>query len=110
MLDAVLAGNRFYHYKLSGSVFDPASDPLDTLPFPTPAELERDQADHPPYGTNLTRPIEHYTRLHQTSGSTTGRPMRWLDTPDSWKWWNKLWGMIFTAAGITRGDRLFFPF
>ena len=28
-----------------------------------------DQAAHPPYGSNLTYPLDHYVRLHQTSGS-----------------------------------------
>jgi phenylacetate-CoA ligase len=48
--------------------------------------------------------------LHQTSGSGGGAPMRWLDTPDNWQWWKKLWGIIYAAAGVTRGDRMFFPF
>ena len=29
-----------------------------------------DQARNPPFGSNLTFPIEHYSRFHQTSGTT----------------------------------------
>ena len=50
-------------------------------PFTTKAELVADQAEHPPYGSNLTYPLDRYSRLHQTSGTSTGRPLRWLDTP-----------------------------
>ena len=110
MLERVMVDNPFYRAKLKGTAFDPARDPMDALPFTTRAELERDQADHPPYGTNLTQPIGAYVRLHQTSGSSGGRPVRWLDTDANWQWWKKLWGIIYTAAGVTRQDRMFFPF
>jgi len=110
MLTAVGATNTFYGAKLSGITFDPASDPIEKLPFTTRAELERDQAEHPPYGTNLTRPLADYVRIHQTSGSSGGAPMRWLDTAANWLWWKKLWGIIYAAAGVTRADRMFFPF
>jgi phenylacetate-CoA ligase len=110
MLREVTATNAFYRAKLAGIDFDPISDPMEKLPFTSRAELERDQAENLPYGTNLTRPIGQYVRLHQTSGSGGGQPVRWLDTPENWLWWKKLWGTIYTAAGVTRQDRLFFPF
>lgn len=111
MLREVTATNAFYRRKLAGIVFDPVSDRMEKLPFTTRAELETDQAESPPYGTNLTRPLEQYVRLHQTSGSSgAGQPMRWLDTPENWLWWKKLWGIIYAAAGVTRRDRIFFPF
>ena len=110
MLGPVLAGNAFYRRKLAAVDFDPMADPIEKLPFTTRAELERDQVEQPPYGTNLTRPRGDYVRLHQTSGSSGGPPMRWLDTAQNWLWWKKLWGIIYAAAGVTRHDRLFFPF
>jgi phenylacetate-CoA ligase len=64
---------------------------------------------NPPYGTILTYPIERYVRLHQTSG-TTGRPMRWLDTPESWDWIMRLWAHDLRGAGVTAAERFFFPF
>ena len=96
--------NPFYRAKLS----DRASQ-LDDLPFTTKAELTEDQAAHPPFGTNLTYPIERYVRLHQTSG-TTGRPLRFLDTAESWEWWRQCWDPIYRAAGVTASDRIFFAF
>ena len=70
-----MATNAFYRDKLATMDFDPAADPIEKLPFTTRAELERDQSEHPPYGTNLTRPLQDYVRLHQTSGSSGGAPM-----------------------------------
>lgn len=109
MLAELHAGNAFYRRKLAPVRFDPLIDPLDRLPFTTRGELEADQLAHPPYGTNLTYPIERYTRYCQTSG-TGGRPMRWLDTNESWKWIGRCWGKIFGAAGVTPEDRLMFAF
>ena len=109
MLATVLSNNPFYRAKFSTTRFNPAVDPLSVLPFTTREELERDQAAHPPYGTNLTFSLERYTRLHQTSG-TNGTPLRWLDTPDSWNWWKNCWNLIYDAAGLTPSDRLVFPF
>jgi len=83
---------------------------LPTLPFTTKIELMADQATHPPYGSNLARPLSAYVRLHQTSGTTTGKPLRWLDTPQSWDWMLRCWQSIYDAVGVTSEDRFFFPF
>ena len=82
---------------------------LKSLPFTRKSELVKDQENHPPYGTNLTFPLERYIHLHQTSG-TTGKPLRWLDTPESWDWWARCWGAVYCAAGVTAADRIFFAF
>lgn len=68
-----------------------------------------DQAAHPPFGTNLSFPLDRYVRVHQTSG-TTGTPLRWLDTQESWDWWARCWTVVLRAAGLGPGDRVFFPF
>jgi len=109
LLTEVGAANPFYRRKFHGIRFDPLTDPLDVLPFTTRSELEADQVAQPPYGTNLTYPIERYTRYCQTSG-TGGAPLRWLDTNESWRWVTNCWGIIFAAAGVHPGDRLIFPF
>jgi len=108
-LQEITGPNRFYTRKFAGISFDPLRDPLDKLPFTTRKELEADQLENPRYGTNLTYPLERYCRLHQTSGSS-GRPMRWLDTPESWRWFKSLWATIYRAAGLKPGERLLFPF
>lgn len=109
LLEAVRATNAFYRRRLADVSFDPATDPLTRLPFTTRADLEQDQHDHPPYGTNLTQPPGQYRRLHQTSGSG-GHPLCWLDTMESWNWWKRCWGIIYRAAGVTPDDRFVFPF
>ena len=111
MLDEVLRTNEFYRRKLEGRVVLPleARDELFELPFTTKQELVDDQLLHPPFGSDLTYPLERYVRVHQTSG-TTGRPMYWLDTEASWEWWGECWKAVFEAAGVGPGDRVFFPF
>ena len=109
LLSQVCKDNAFYRAKLQGRDFDAAGDPLEHLPFTTRGELQQDQADYPPYGTNLTCDPAKYTRLHQTSGSR-GAPLRWLDTPQSWDWWKRCWGIIFRAADVKPDDRMFIPF
>ena len=79
------------------------------LPFTTKDELSADGKAHPPYGTNLTFPLEQYIRIHQTSG-TTGEPLRCLDTEESWNWWGRCWEAVYNAAGVTSSDRIFFAF
>jgi phenylacetate-CoA ligase len=79
------------------------------FPLTTKAELAADFAAHPPYGSNLTFPREHYTRLCQTSG-TSGRPLAILDTPESWDWMLGNWATIYEAGGVRRGDRVYFAF
>ena len=95
---AVLPGNAFYARKLQGICAEDVQSLADLakLPFTTKAELVADQAEHPPYGTNLTYPLERYARLHQTSGTSTGSPLRWLDTAESWEWVLGCWRLLPT--------------
>lgn len=79
------------------------------MPFTLKDELGRDQAAHPPHGTVLTYPVEQYTRYHQTSG-TSGRPLAWLDTPESWQWVLDNWKVVWQHAGAAAGDAAFFAF
>jgi phenylacetate-CoA ligase len=107
LLSAILPGNSFYAAKLRGLSPDAA---LASLPFTLKQELIDDQIAHPPYGSNLTYPLERYTRFSQTSATTTGTPMRWLDTPESWDWMIGNWLRVYQSAGVTAGDRIFFAF
>lgn len=84
-------------------------DQLRELPLLTKQELIVDQQAAPPFGTNLTCPLNRYSRVHQTSG-TTGQPMRWLDTPQSWNWILETWEQIYRLAGIRPEDVFAFPF
>ena len=114
MLAPVLKTNAFYRQKLTAAGITHPNDvqtltDYQQLPFTTKEELSADQVSHPPYGTNLTFPLEQYTCLHRTSG-TTGAPLRWLDTAESWDWWGKCWGEVYRGAGVTSADRLMIAF
>jgi phenylacetate-CoA ligase len=113
LLDVIHAGNRFYQEKFSAADAPHRAASLAEFsarfPFTTKQELVADQAAFPPFGTNLSFPLERYTRTHQTSG-TTGNPLRWLDTPQSWDWMVHNWAEVFRVAGMTRQDRIFFAF
>ena len=113
LLAAISGRNRFYTRKFEAAGVRPSTltfpADLRRLPLTTKGELVDDQAAHPPWGTALTEPLIHYTRYCQTS-STTGRPLRWIDTPDSWQWMLDCWKAVYRAAHVTPGDRVFFPF
>ena len=95
--------NQFYAERLK------RRQHFEDIPFTTKQEVVDDQANNPPFGTNLTFPIENYTRIHQTSG-TAGKPILWLDTPDSWDWWLRCWAEVFKGAGVRQGDRVYVAF
>jgi phenylacetate-CoA ligase len=113
MLTTIVPRNRFWTTKFTDAGVDVAAirgvSDLAQLPLVTKQELVDNQLQQPPYGSNLTWPSTKYSRLHQTSG-TTGRPMRWMDTVDSWNWVMECWRQIYLLAGLTPYDRLFFPF
>lgn len=71
LVTELFPANKFYTSKLNGAgiTFDIASleDFSARFPFTTKRELVRDQSANPPFGTNLTYPLERYTRFHQTS-------------------------------------------
>jgi phenylacetate-CoA ligase len=113
LLAEILPRNAFYQRKLTAAGVDlravASRADLGRLPFTTKAELLADQEAHAPYGSGLTYPLSAYCRLHQTSG-TAGRPLRWLDTPQSWSRLLDCWNAIYRHVGVTPEDRLFFPF
>lgn len=113
LLQAIIPANGFYTAKSRAASVPASFDSLDAytaaFPFTTKQEIARDQREHPLYGTNLTFPIEAYSRLHQTSG-TTGKPLRWLDAPESWDALIRCWQEVYLAAGATKKDSAFFAF
>ncbi|HEY3136274.1 MAG TPA: AMP-binding protein, partial [Blastocatellia bacterium] len=108
-----LTANQFYQEKSRDAGIDLAdiesADDLRNLPFTTKQELVDDQTNHPPFGRLLTYPVSRYRYFHQTSG-TTGRPLKWLDTEESWQWWTRCWSYVYRAAGVTSDDVVFCAF
>ena len=107
-LKEVLATNPFWRARLHDVH---GWDDFERLPLTTKAELVADQLAKPPFGTNLTYPVDRYVRLHQTSGSSGDVPLHWLDTSESWDWWLSIWAdHVYPAAGVTAADRVFLAF
>ncbi|MEJ6561455.1 MAG: phenylacetate--CoA ligase family protein [Akkermansiaceae bacterium] len=103
-------GNSFYQRKLEGlSAVGSLAEFAEKVPFTTKAELAGDQLAVPPYGTNLSYPLERYSRFHQTSG-TSGQPMIWLDDAKGWDWLRGNWEWVWQEAGVKAGEAAFFPF
>ncbi len=107
LLVAVRESNSFQRSRL-GCFIDPNA-PLSSLPLTTKSEIAEDQRRNPPFGSNRTYSLPEYTRFSQTSGST-GPPIRWLDTTDSWRALVECWQRIYRVAGIGRNDAVFFAF
>jgi len=104
----------FYREKYRGAGLNGAEgirslEDFRRLPFTTKGELVADHEQHPPFGSRLTEPLEHYARLHQTSG-TKGSPLRILDTEESYAWFARGWGYVYRAAGVGANDRVFAAF
>lgn len=113
LVAALRTGNRFYSGKLRNARLESGISSLkdfsQRMPFTRKEEIVADQQNHPPYGTNLTFSLECYRRFSQTSG-TSGRPMYWLDTVESWDWMLDSWLRVYGSAGVTPQDHIFFAF
>jgi phenylacetate-CoA ligase len=104
-------GKKIREWELKVSRLNRIEDFIAQVPFTTKTDIQADRAAHPPFGTNLTKGIHQYTRFCQTSGTSTGEPMAWVDTPESWDAMLKCWQRVFDAAGLVKGrDRIFFAF
>lgn len=104
-------GKRIRELELKVSRMNRVDDFLAQMPFTTKAEILEDRVAHAPFGSMLTKPLHHYTRFCQTSGTSTGQPMAWIDTAESWEGMLKCWQKVFDAAGLVKGkDRVFFAF
>jgi phenylacetate-CoA ligase len=112
LLTTVCERNLFWKERLrelNGATVLKSLDDLSRFPFLYKEDLVANQAAHPPFGTNLTYPVSQFSRLHQTSG-TTGLPLRWLDTSESWNWFLDCWQQIYRLVGIRPDDIFAFPF
>jgi len=113
LLEGLFEHNQFYTDKMRDAGVAPddiqSLEDLTRLPLTTKAELVEAADAFPPFGSNLTFPAGAYTRIPQTSG-TTGRPLKVVDTEESWDWWGRCWGYVLAGAGVTAGDRVFLPF
>src|SRR5262245_53326015 len=72
LIEAIIPANKFYSEKLGRlglpKKFSSLDDFSRRVPLTVKQELVENQQHDPPYGTNLTLPLDRYTRCHQTSG------------------------------------------
>jgi phenylacetate-CoA ligase len=113
LLTEVIPGNTFWANRFAAAGIQPSAiqtlDDLRKIPCVTKSDIVADQTAAPPYGSNLTYDLRRYSRMHQTSG-TTGLPVRWLDTQNSWSWFLDCWAQIYRLVGLQPDDRICFPF
>ena len=106
-------GNEFYQSRLKDAGIDRSIPSLEEftrrMPFTTKMDLAWDREEFPPYGTNLTYPLETYSRFCQSSG-TTSIAMPALDTAESWSSMLDCWDRVYEASGVRRSDIIFFAF
>lgn len=103
----------FYKKKLRG--IEPEDirsfEDISKVPITEKEELrEAQNGKEPfPYGELLAVSTEKLSIFHQTSG-TTGKPVYFPDTYESWQWVVEVWCYILYAAGFRPHDRVFLPF
>lgn len=108
----LLEGNAFYRPRLQAAGLTEASsveDYLSRMPLTTKQQIAEDVSAYPPYGTNLTYPLEQYSRLCQSSGTASG-PLPTLDTKESWEALLDVWDQVYAAAGVATNAPIFFAF
>jgi phenylacetate-CoA ligase len=114
LADRVLRSDNFNSRRLRAAGLTTANQVVENweqMPFTTKQDLLDDATTHAPWGSIATEPLAGYTRFCQTSGTSTGQPLAWLDTPDSWRTLLECWNQVFDAAELVPGeDRLFFAF
>jgi len=103
----------FYKRKLHG--IEPEDirtmEDVAKVPMTEKDELRTAQEGKEPYlyGDLLAVSPERLSTFHQTSG-TTGKPVYFPDTYESWQWCVEVWCYILHAAGFRPQDRVFIPF
>jgi phenylacetate-CoA ligase len=112
LIGELRAGNAFYRDRLARAALGEAptlADFVAKMPFTSKMDLVWDREEFPPYGSNLTYPIERYSRFCQSSGTTRG-PLPALDTVGSWSAMLDCWDRVYEAAGVGPGEKIFFAF
>jgi phenylacetate-CoA ligase len=104
----VLDGNGFQRGRLDSAPVA-SLEQLAAIPVTGKAELLHAQAMHPPFGTNLTYPLNRYTHVHLTSG-TIGEQLRVPQTDEDWAATRSHFALMLQEAGVSSGDRVALPF
>lgn len=109
LLETIVQKNKFYQTRFGDLKLPLASlDELNSLPYTFKDELVGGEESEG-FATNLTFPLDSYSRFHRTSG-TRGRPMVVLDTADDWQWWMESWQYVLDSAELDASDRVVMAF
>jgi phenylacetate-CoA ligase len=110
LLSEVIPHNRFYADKFARALEMPLAslEQFEQIPFTFKDELVTGIYSGE-FTANLTYPLSHYVRYHQTSG-TRGRPLPVLDTAADWQWWLECWQFVLDTAEVTADDRAVLAF
>jgi phenylacetate-CoA ligase len=110
LLAAVWKQNAFYSTKWKNAGLSQTKlrslEEIATFPLTTREELIADQKTQPPLGTNLSWPLERYTRLHCSEG-TIGTPIFWADDAESWRTIIACSGTLFRWSGVGPQERVY---
>ena len=114
LAQAVFGSDNFNSRRLRAAGFLSADHVLERwlqVPLTNKGDLLSDAQAYAPWGSVMTEPMERYRRFCQTSGTSTGQPMAWVDTPESWEVLLGCWRKVLLAAELQQGtDRVFFAF
>ncbi len=103
-----LRSNPFYRDRLPQCI-ESLREFREKVGFTTKDEIVQDCRTHPPFGSNLTYPVQSYTRFCQSSGTTSG-PLPTIDTPESWASMLEVWEAVFANAKVSTDQTVFFAF
>lgn len=81
-------------------------DDLVRFPYVKKDTIRADQAEHPPFGSNVCCPPEAIAHLHGTSG-TTGQPTAFAISRDDWLRIAAAHARIMWSFGLRPGDTVF---
>jgi phenylacetate-CoA ligase len=113
LLHYVEAASAFYarRWRAAGvSARDVRSlEDLSAFPIVTKEDIDRDQREHPPYGTLPTVAPNRQMKLWQTSG-TSATPRLWAETKEDWENGIFLYSRSLYGHGIRPGWRGFLAF
>jgi phenylacetate-CoA ligase len=99
----------FYRRKWEQAGVSPATlkrlEDLAKFPVVQKSELRADQAETPPFGSNICVPLARIARIHGTSG-TTGCPTVFAIGDDDWDRIGEAHARIMWGAGLRPSDRI----
>jgi len=113
LLQHTQANSAFYQrlWKSAGVVAEDVQrlEDLQAFPIVTKEHFDRDQREHPPFGSAWTVPPNEQMKVWQTSG-TSGPPRLWVETKEDWENNMYLYARALYAHGVRPGWRAYSAF